>query len=103
MRPSLRNLFMKKLTRDRVVPIISARVSWLIFGMIGWGLSSLPKLANSSHKRASRFSLDKELIDQVFRDPAIAGQQIRHEHFGKLRLIMKHREHGCLRYCGDQT
>jgi hypothetical protein len=30
MKPNLRNLFMKKLTRDRVVPIISARVSWLI-------------------------------------------------------------------------
>jgi len=27
MKPSLRNLFMKKLTRGRVVPIISARVS----------------------------------------------------------------------------
>jgi hypothetical protein len=28
---------MKKLTRDRVVPIISANVSWLIFAMIGSG------------------------------------------------------------------
>jgi len=27
MNPSVRNLFMKKLTRDRVVPIISASVS----------------------------------------------------------------------------
>jgi hypothetical protein len=26
---------MKKLTRDRVVPIISASVSWLIFAMMG--------------------------------------------------------------------
>jgi hypothetical protein len=31
IRPSSRNLFMKALTRDRVVPIISASVSWLIF------------------------------------------------------------------------
>ena len=30
MKPSFRNLFMKKLTREWVVPIISARVSWLI-------------------------------------------------------------------------
>src|SRR5258706_11490629 len=35
MSPSLRNLFMKKLTRDRVVPIISANVSWLISNKIG--------------------------------------------------------------------
>jgi hypothetical protein len=28
---------MKKLTRDRVVPIISASVSWLIFAMTGSG------------------------------------------------------------------
>ena len=28
---------MKKLTRERVVPIISAKVSWLIFGLIGCG------------------------------------------------------------------
>src|ERR1039458_7115640 len=28
MRPSLRKRFMKKLTRERVVPIISARASW---------------------------------------------------------------------------
>ena len=40
MKPSLRNLFMKALTRDRVVPIISARVSWLIFAMICGPLSS---------------------------------------------------------------
>src|SRR5476651_1998520 len=36
-KPNSRNLFMKKLTRDRVVPIISASVSWLIFAMIGTG------------------------------------------------------------------
>lgn len=50
-------LVMKKLTRDRVVPIISANVSWLILALIGWGLPSLPKLA-SSRSRAKRFSLE---------------------------------------------
>src|SRR3984885_16305843 len=40
MKPSFLNLFMKKLTRGRVVPITSARVSWLIFAMIGSGLPS---------------------------------------------------------------
>jgi hypothetical protein len=38
MKPSLRNLFMKKLTRERVVPIISARVSWLTWAAIGCGV-----------------------------------------------------------------
>ncbi len=42
---------MKKLTRDRVVPIISASVSWLIFVMIGSGLSSLPKFASSRSRQ----------------------------------------------------
>ena len=32
MKPSLRNLFMKKLTRPRVVPTISANASWDSFG-----------------------------------------------------------------------
>ena len=43
---------MKKLTRDRVVPIISASVSWLIFAMIGSGLPSLPKFANRRSARS---------------------------------------------------
>jgi hypothetical protein len=51
-------LFMKWLTRDRVVPIISASVSWLTFAMIGSGLPSLPKLANKRRARAKRFSLE---------------------------------------------
>ena len=49
---------MKKLTRDRVVPIISASVSWLTFAMIGSGLPSLPKFASRRRARASRFSLE---------------------------------------------
>jgi hypothetical protein len=49
---------MKKLTRERVVPIISAKVSWLTFARIGWGLLSLPKFAKRSKARARRFSLE---------------------------------------------
>src|ERR1700730_15477296 len=52
MNPSLRNLFMKKLTRDRVVPIISASVCWLIFAIIGSGFPSLPKFASSIEGRS---------------------------------------------------
>jgi hypothetical protein len=35
---------MKKLTRDRVVPIISASVSWLIFAITGSGVPSLAEI-----------------------------------------------------------
>src|SRR6202035_4695691 len=42
----------------RVVPIISASVSWLIFAISGSGLDSLPKFAISRSSRASRFSLE---------------------------------------------
>jgi hypothetical protein len=34
---------MKKLTRERVVPIISANVSWLILGTTVSGALALPK------------------------------------------------------------
>ena len=42
MKPSFLNLFMKRFTRERVVPIISANVSWEILGRIFWGSSFLP-------------------------------------------------------------
>ena len=48
----------KRLTRERVVPIISASVSWLIFAMTSSGLPSFPKWAISNNARASRFSLE---------------------------------------------
>ena len=37
MKPSFLNLFMKKLTRERVVPIMPARVSWETFGSMRSG------------------------------------------------------------------
>src|ERR1019366_7369301 len=58
MNPSLRNLFMKKLTRERAVPTIPARVAWVILAMTVSGSPSLPKLASSRSTRASRFSLE---------------------------------------------
>jgi hypothetical protein len=39
MNPSRLNLFMKKFTRVRVAPIISASVSWEILGKVRWGLA----------------------------------------------------------------
>jgi hypothetical protein len=45
---------MKKLTRDRVVPIISASISWLIFGVTLSGAPSLLKRAIGKRIRPSR-------------------------------------------------
>src|SRR5580704_13014121 len=99
MNPDLRNLFMKWLTRDRVVPIISASVSWLIFAMRGSGRPSLPKLANSSSSRASRWSLAPiemawegksitEICTQI-KDPARSGRDLTQlqEHFARNDLV----------------
>src|ERR1017187_962595 len=66
MKPILRNRFVKKLTRERVVPMIIASVSSLIFGTTGSGLPSLPKFANSNSTRASLFSVEfEELVHQI--------------------------------------
>ncbi len=54
--PKFRNLFMKILTRDRVVPIISARTAWLILGMIASDFPSFPKWAIERSTRDNRFS-----------------------------------------------
>ena len=57
MKPILRNRFMKKLTLERVVPTISASVSWLIFGITNSGLPSFPKLASrQEHSRQPLFA-----------------------------------------------
>ena len=44
IKPILRKRFMKKLTRERVVPTISARVAWLILGNGASGLVFAPGL-----------------------------------------------------------
>jgi len=43
MKPGFLKRFMKKLTRDRVVPIISANIFWLILGNHRPGFSFLAK------------------------------------------------------------
>jgi hypothetical protein len=42
MKPSFRNLFMKKFTRERVVPTMLARVSWDTLGNTRSGCSCFP-------------------------------------------------------------
>jgi hypothetical protein len=59
MRPSLRKRFMKKLTRDRVVPTISARVSCVIRGIKRSVLTRLTKFGHQIRRiLAKRFSLE---------------------------------------------
>ena len=55
---SLRKRFMKKLTRDLVVPTISAKVSWVIGGINDSGSPVLPNSASNKRILAKRFSLE---------------------------------------------
>src|ERR1700719_3985502 len=87
---------MKVLTRERVVPTISASVSWLILAITGSGFPSLPKLAISKSTLARRFSLElKRLIDQVLLDACIPRQDVCHEDFCELRLVAERAHHIC--------
>jgi hypothetical protein len=94
IKPSFLNLFMKKLTRGRVVPIISASVSWLIFVVIGSGVPSLPKFASSS-QRASQalFTRVEQMVYKVRLSATIAGQQMSRERLSKGGLGMKDTDH----------
>src|SRR5688500_11475362 len=58
MKPSFLNLFMKKFTRDRVVPIISDSVSCEMVATTWRGLICLPYRASNRSALASRFSLE---------------------------------------------
>jgi hypothetical protein len=95
--PNRRNLFMKKLTRDRVVPIISASVSWLTLAMTGSGFPSLPKSAIGKVAPTVRFgaqspvsaeaSVAPELFD-LRRGQAgdVLSRKVFNADFGRLRL-----------------
>ena len=49
MNPSFLKRFIKKLTRDLVVPIISAKTSWLILGTTVSGLQWLAGVTPTNH------------------------------------------------------
>lgn len=49
------------------------------------------------------FARIKQLVDQVFLNPAVSLQQVGDEQLRKLRLIMQHRNHCRLLYCGKQA
>jgi hypothetical protein len=87
-------MFMNTLTRERVVPIISASVSWLIFPMTGSVLPSLPKFAISRSPRQPLFTWVEELVDQVLLDPRVPSQEEGHKHLREFRLLLEH-AHDC--------
>ena len=70
MNPRSLNLFMKKLTRERVVPTISARGSCEVFG-----------------PRQPLFTGVEEMIDQVGFDPDVPRQHVRDEPFRESGLV----------------
>jgi hypothetical protein len=49
--PQLAEFVHEKLTRERVVPIISAGLSWLILAITAAGFPSFPRSASSHHGR----------------------------------------------------
>ena len=71
---------MKKLTRDRVVPIISASVSWLIFAKTGSGSTFLAKIRKKQKSPCQAFlARVEQLIDQIILDTTVASQEVRDE------------------------
>ena len=82
---------MKKLTRGRVVPIISARVSWLIFARIGSGFSFLAKVRQQQEQPGKPFlARIEQLIDEVCLDADGPGQKMGNEHPGERWLLMNY-------------
>jgi hypothetical protein len=67
---------MKKLTRERVVPIISASVSWLTLDD-RFRQAFLAEIRQQQKCPRQAFLAGiEQLIDQVLLDPTVAGQQV---------------------------
>ena len=85
---------MKKLTRDRVVPIISARVSWVICGMHCFRLARLAEFRHQQqNSRQALFAGVEELIDQVGLNAHAALQQELQEEVGETMLLVHDADH----------
>jgi hypothetical protein len=91
MNPKSRKRFRKKLTLDRVVPIISASVSWLIFSMAGVGSESWPKLAIISNSLGI-----EEVIQQISFHSGVAGEHVCQKCPGKLWFTVEQIKHDSL-------
>ena len=86
---------MKKLTLERVVPIISASISWLIFANHRLRFPFFAEVGQrEKHPRQPLLTGVEALIDQVLLNPHVPGEQIGQEHLGKSRLVVEHTDHG---------
>ncbi len=94
MKPFFLNRFMKKLTRERVVPTIAARVSWLTLGMTLCGSRFLAKMREEQEDPGEPLlARVEELVHQVFLDANVAGEQVGDEELRELGLPLEHGEH----------
>jgi hypothetical protein len=85
---------MKKLTRDRVVPIISARVSCVMGGTKVFRFSRLTKFGQQQENpRQALFAGVEKLIDKIGLGSHAPGQQEFQVHFGEGMLLVHHADH----------
>ena len=90
---------MKKLTLERVVPIISARVSCEILGINVLRLSRLAKLCHQQQNpRQAFFTGVEKLIDKIGLDAHAAVQQKLQEQIGEVVLLVHDADHLFPRY-----
>ena len=94
MKPSFLNLFMKKFTRERVVPTISASISCDILGKHSLRPIFLA-IARQQQQRARQPLLArvKQLIDQILFDSDVSRKHVRDEPIGELVFGMKDANH----------
>lgn len=77
---------------DRVVPIISASVSWLIGGYDRLRLSLRAEIRKDQEQAGETFFVRVEkLVDEIRFDANIARQQVRGEPLGELLIVMDQR------------
>ena len=96
MSPSFRNLFMKKFTRDRVVPIISASVSCEIFGSGPLRIDLAVAREQQQRPGEPLFAGVEELIDEVRLDADVPRQHVRDEAVRERRLFVEQPHHRVL-------
>ena len=96
MSPSFRNLFMKKFTRARVAPIISASVSCEIFGSVCWGIDLAVARQQQQRPGEALFAGVEQLIDEVRFDAHVPRQHVGDEAVRERGLFVEQLDHRLL-------
>ena len=83
---------MKKFTRDRVVPTISASVSWEIGGtaLTGFVVLAVPRQQQERPRQPFLTGVE-QLVDQVLLDPDVPRQHVRDEPIRQRVLLVQQR------------